>query len=258
MSKYKNKNKKVKPIICEGEEFDSDSEFEVVNLDREIFLNPFHLVGIWTKKQLEGISIESTLGSALDQSQSTKQKFIEAPIRFSNEFYNSQTIRVDDVMIPCSKENGYGQEYLYICLSHDLEKILTSTFETRFKNLKPAKFEGKEGEWWKTIFGIKDVFHVIKKRQKSTPISIRKIMRCTQKGVRANLVLEFSLCTRTDEKGWNWKFETTILVKAKSGYVTSIDVDIEPPTPLGSIPGKPMLKDIASDEDLNNFSKLII
>ncbi|POS83726.1 hypothetical protein EPUL_005146 [Erysiphe pulchra] len=254
----KSQNEKAELIIFEGEEFDSDSEFEVKNLDQEIFLNPFHIVGIWTKKLLEGASAESMLKSNVNCYKTQNQKFIAAPIKFSKGSYSSQNIRVDDVMIPYSNENGYGQKYLYICLSNVLEKFITSTFETSYVNLKTAKFQGNEGEWWKTIYDIKDSFHVINKRQKSTPVSIRKIMRRTKKGLRANLILEFSLSTRTNGDNWSCRMETTILVKVISGYITSIGVDIEPPTPIGSVPGKPMPRDTASENILTNLEKFRI
>lgn len=249
----KTENKKIELITNESEDLDSDSDFEAVNLDQEIFLNPFHTVGLWTKELLDDVL--ATVKPDSHDRGCRNEKFILNPISFSKGSYHSQTVRVDHVMIPYSKENGYGQKYLYICLSSVLEEFITNAFQAKYLNIKPAKFQGREGEWWKTIYDFKDVFQVINKRQKSTPVSIRKIMRHTRKGVRANLVLEFSLCTRTDGAYWNNKMETTILVKAKTGYVTSIGVNIKPPTPLGSVPGKPMLQDTASDEILIYLGK---
>lgn len=232
---------------------DSTSDGEMISFEEDISLNPFEIVGIWTQSSLSTVAAffspfyDTT--HEMKKRKSPNTKYWKSSIEFAKGSYRSNTIRIDDVIIPYSPENEYGERHLYLCLPGTLTTLFKKAGSTYNINVQETKLKGKPGEWWKTTYDIGNVFQVIDRNLKSTPVSLIDIMNYTKKGVRANLRLEF-FCRAVVEGPRNFdnNAEISILVKILSGFITSIGVDAERPVPCGSIKGKPLPKDAASDD----------
>ncbi|RKF63895.1 hypothetical protein OnM2_022022 [Erysiphe neolycopersici] len=239
--------------LTTDEDQDSTSDGEMISLEEEISLNPFEMVGMWTQSSLSTVAV--FFSSFYDTTHEMKKrkspntKYWKSSIEFAKGSYCSNTIRIDDVIIPYSPESEYGERHLYLCLPGTLTTLFKKAGSTYKINIQETKLKGKPGEWWKTTYDVGDVFQVIDSNLKSTPVSLIDVMNYTKKGVRANLRLEF-FCRAVVEgpKNFDNNAEISILVKILSGFITSIGVDAERPVPCGSIKGKPLQKDTASDD----------
>ncbi|KAI6244586.1 hypothetical protein HI914_07470 [Erysiphe necator] len=249
--------------VCESTS-DTDqgcvSDGEMISLEEEISLNPFELIGIWTQSSLSTVAAffspfyDTT--HEMNKRKSPNTKYWKSSIEFAKGSYRSSTIRIDDVIIPYSPENEYGEKHLYLCLPATLATLFKKAGSTYNINVQETKLRGKPGEWWKTTYDIGNVFQVIDKNLKSTPVSLIDIMNYTKKGVRANLRLEFfSRAVVEGPRNFDNNAEISIIVRILAGFITSIGVDIERPVPCGSIRGKPLPKDTASDDIIKILSQ---
>ncbi|POS82897.1 hypothetical protein EPUL_006561 [Erysiphe pulchra] len=239
---------------------DNTSDGEMISLEEEISLNPFEIVGIWTQNSLSTVAaffspFQDTTHQ-MKKRKSPNTKYWKSSIEFAKGTYRSNTIRIDEVIIPYSPENDYGDRHLYLCLPGTLTTLFKKAASIYKINVQETKLKGKPGEWWKTTYDVGDVFQVIDRNLKSTPVSLIDILNYTKKGVRANLRLEF-FCRAVIEgpRDFDDNAEISIIVKILSGFITSIGVEAERPVPCGTIKGKPLPKDAASDDIINLLSQ---
>ncbi|RKF63355.1 hypothetical protein OnM2_026067 [Erysiphe neolycopersici] len=232
-------------IIASNKENVVTSDMNAVDLEHEMSISPFDLIGSWNKKTTEDILVtfsDKELTHEIVGNDLPSDQYWSSSIELTKEFYRSKTIRIDNVSIPYSSERGYSHNYIYICLPDIIEKLIKTNAAKKFKNIVGSKYHGEAGEWWKLAYKIAGVFKAIDENQICTPISVEKIMNFSKKGDRANVFVEFSI------KRSIFSVENIIMVKILSGFITSVGVDIKPPTPLGIIPAQPLPQDITSDD----------
>ncbi|POS84126.1 hypothetical protein EPUL_005077, partial [Erysiphe pulchra] len=225
---------------------------KAVNLEQEISINPFDLIGSWDNRAIEDILVtfsEMELTHDIVGKSQPSDQYWSSSIELSKACYRSKIMRIDNVSIPYSSEKEYGHNYIYICLPEIIEKLIKTNAAKKFKNVVGSKYHGEAGEWWKPAYKIKGVFKATDKNQIHMPVSVEKILNYTKMGVRANLLIEFSI------KRTIFSMENVILVKIISAFITAIGVDIKPPTPLGIIPGQPMPQDIISDDIMKKLKE---
>lgn len=232
--------------------------------------NPFPSFGTWTEAALRDITIEfpfltgkNETTNDLTRSTRPEARYWKAPIVFRYGQFTSDTMRFDNVSIPYQTSKGYGTNFIYLCLPGHAANIFAEAGRTK----RPTKVTEKSlapdrARWWKIANNVQNSFGVIDNNSKKFRVrSLETIFDSTQSGVTASVVLKFHFKASTEEKEPLKQTNVgTVAVTVVRGYLSDVNVNIEPPTRVALTKQAPeptaTSSDIASDDLMKRLADL--
>jgi hypothetical protein len=160
--------------------------------------NPFDSSLVWNlrrfaqvKVDVSNISHNNETTNARTRNNAPEARYWKVTVGYTYGAYSSEIIRLDNISIPYSENQGYGQNYVYACLPVWFKDALVTACQTRRRTIADdASLQSNVEQWWKAVNFRPNSFGTTMVQSGNIssfqPKPLNTIFATTKKGIKTN------------------------------------------------------------------------